>query len=148
MNSFFKILLSLPLALSAGELVTSWRGFAGEASAPPAIIKTKTPQGKTAFRAKPVVNGAYQGMSCDVKEVFDPKKYLGIEFFARQSVASGKASVVFRLDQTAIPGSPARQAYSVVKVGNKWEKIFIPFDAQIWINWLRSKAFPSILLPR
>lgn len=134
MKFFFSILLSLPvaLALSADELVTSWRGVAGEASAPPAIIESKTPQGKTAFRAKPVVNGAYQGMACDVKQVFDPKKYLGIEFFARQSVVSGKAGVVFRLDQTAIPGSPVRQAYSVVNIGNKWEKIFIPFDVQNW----------------
>ena len=77
MKFFFTILLSLPvaLALSADELVTSWRGVAGEASAPPAIIESKTPQGKTAFRAKPVVNGTYQGMACDVKQVFDPKKY-------------------------------------------------------------------------
>lgn len=133
MKSFLTSLFLLTgIVLSALELPTVWTGVAGEANQPPAITIETTNDGQTVYRARPIVNGTYQGMRCMLEEVFDPREYSGIEFVARQQVATGKASVVFRLDQTAIPGSPVRQSYTVVSIGNDWEKITVPFDPVAW----------------
>ena len=129
---FVLLILLMAGVLSAVDLPTVWTGLAGEARTVPKITREKTSDGITVYRATPVVNGAYQGMCCKLDKVFDPKEYSGIEFVARQQVMGGKCSMVFRLDQIPIEGSPGRQSYAVVSVGNGWEKIMIPFNAQSW----------------
>ncbi len=127
------LLLSLGFALPAVDLAVTWQGLAGQAQQPPTVSQVKTPDGQTAFRAEPVVNGPYQGIKGDLQKVFDPREYSGIEFMARQQVITGKCRMVFRLDQTADAAGQVRQSYAPVLIGNDWQTVSVPFDQLNWI---------------